>query len=250
MLDIAAKIEERRAEVKDAFGPESYKCFVPSDCIMDPNLGDIRARKAAYVYGISPNYLGDVNIENNRSANIPDHQNCALWIMGLPANVTYKQLLGAIRDVGKIYATVINPPRDGHMTSAAKIVFFDRAGAEKLFYRCLSGDFKVMGKLVDNVRWNKIKSAAYHSPTHSRAIRIIGPPLLMNFEFFNNFFKARFTYELDDCYETQCFKFGMRAHEWHFGSLRCQAASAKTAIERELKGIFDVTWAHDPCSYP
>jgi len=32
-------------------------------------------------------------------------------------------------------------------------------------------------------------------------------------------------------------------------NLMIKAASAKTAIEREFKGIFEVEWAVDPCEF-
>ena len=72
----------------------------------------------------------------------------------------------------------------------------------------------------------------------------------MDFDFFSMFFRSRFTYELDRAFEVSCYALGMRSHEWHFGSLRCQAASAKTAIERELHGIFEVKFVRDPCAFP
>ena len=164
--------------------------------------------------------------------------------------MTHASLLGAIRDVGKVYATVINPPIGAHQTSAAKLVFFERSQAETLYYRIQTSNFKVMGQAVVDVRWNNIKSAPYPQPDHSRAIRITGPAHLMDFDFFEIFFKTRFTYELDRRSVVRCSSPGMIAHEWLFGSLRCQSASAKTAIERELQGIFLVHWARDPCAFP
>jgi hypothetical protein len=168
--------------------------------------------------------------------------------MGLPPNVTYTALLEAIRNVGKVYSTVINPPTGRHSCAAAKIVFFERNQAEKLFELIYFGYFFVMGRQVLEVRWNKVKSGAYHHWHQSRAIRITGPAHLMDFQFFEAFFKARFTYDLDHTAVAPCLTSGMVSHLWFFGSLRCQASSARLAIERELHGIFEVHWADDPCT--
>ena len=34
--------------------------------------------------GFSPNYRGNINLASNRSANIPEDQNCSVFIQGLP----------------------------------------------------------------------------------------------------------------------------------------------------------------------
>ncbi|KAK4102839.1 hypothetical protein N658DRAFT_326356 [Parathielavia hyrcaniae] len=75
----------------------------------NPTPMDIAARVAA---GVSPNYRGDCRMARNRPANIPADQNCSVWITGLPPNVTTNELLGAIRDTGRIWASVIHPPRN------------------------------------------------------------------------------------------------------------------------------------------
>jgi hypothetical protein len=164
--------------------------------------------------------------------------------------VTYDVLLGSIRGVGKVYATVINPPNDSIRTSAAKIIFFNRNQAEKLFNMIKDRQFIVLGKVVHKVVWNKIRTGPYSHSSHSRVIRITGPRELMDFKYFENFFVHRFQYDLDVRGVVECNRPGLVSHVWHFGSLRCQAASAKTAIERELKRIYEVEWADDPCESP
>jgi hypothetical protein len=252
---IAAEVQKKQAEVEQRLGFGTLQPFRPSHSVLQrlgliSNLDVLRATATTTQCGGSDKYFGDIAIAHSRSTNIPENQNCSLWILGLPANVTHAQLLGAIREIGKVYATVINPPTLTHHTSAAKLVFFERSQAERLMYRIQTGSFKVMGQSVVDVRWNTFKSAAYPQPDHSRSIRITGPAHLMDFDFFEIFFKSRFTYELDRRAAVRCSSPGMVAHEWHFGSLRCQAASAKTAIERELQTIFLVQWARDPCAFP
>lgn len=249
---IAATVKARQAAIEMQYGPGTLSSFHPSHRAL-------RRQGVLPDYDISPTstsstrspspvaYRGDPTVERNRSANIPEGENCALWIWCLPAHVTYKELLSSIRGVGKIYAAVINPPTGAIITSAAKVVFFQRFQAERLFDAIEAGRFVVMGKVIKRVAWNKIKSGAYPHLGHSRAIRITGPQDLMDFDFFENFFLRKFAYDLDRRGVVFCNRPGLISHEWHFASLRCQAASAKTAIERELKGIFEVEWAVDPC---
>jgi len=117
--------------------------------------------------------------------------------LGLPANITHTELLGAIRGVGKVYSTVINPPDDIHYTSAAKPVFFTRSQAETLMLRSRYGQFVVMGKHITSMRWNNINSAEYANPEHSRAIRITGPADLMDFGYLRTFSVKRSPSSLD-----------------------------------------------------
>jgi hypothetical protein len=52
--------------------------------------------------GFSENYKGNIYIEKNRSANIPDEENCSVFIRGLPLMVTYRQVMVAIRNTGRV----------------------------------------------------------------------------------------------------------------------------------------------------
>lgn len=96
-----------------------------------PGLNEYRSAISSSVFGVSKNYLGDLSVPENYSANIPESQNYSLWLMGLP-DVTYSALLRSIRGLGKVYATWINHASEQHRTAAAKIVLFDREAAETL----------------------------------------------------------------------------------------------------------------------
>lgn len=217
----------------------------------DTELGIREGRRHTYSqFGVSNrsvNYRGDLNILSNQSAKIDANENCSTWVVGLPGNVTHTTLLDAIRGIGKIYAVVINPPTARFGTAAAKIVFLNRPSAEAFMRLAADGFFRVMGTQVRNVRWNEIRSARHYVPEQSRAIRITAPASLMNFDFFEAYFPTRFTYELDCKGVVPCNIPGYVSHEWHFGSLRCQSAWAKKAIEQEFRGIYQVVWAQDPC---
>jgi hypothetical protein len=249
VLEVGHAIQDKLEDIEEHCGPGFLQPFRPSHSVLQ-GMGiteAVRSKIPPHNYGCSDNYRGDLTISNNLSAKIPANENCSVWMLGLPAQVTHTELLGSIKKIGQIYATVINPPTGSHHTSAAKIVFFERYQAERLMEFVLDNrTFRVMGKVIRNIRWNKIKSARYAHSDHSRAIRVKGPRELMHFGFFEHFFHTRFTYELESRQEVVCLDAEMAIHEWHFGSLRCQAASAKIAIERELQGVFSVEWAKDP----
>ncbi|RYP46522.1 hypothetical protein DL769_011385 [Monosporascus sp. CRB-8-3] len=212
--------------------------------------------------GISEGYGGDPFNPANQSADIPDEENTALWMTNLPPNCDHKMLLSAVRDCGKVYACVVNPPTDAaggpHMTAAAKLVFFDRAGAENLLRRAHEGRFRV-GGCVPRVRLNRIRSAAREPGPHSRVLHIEGPPELVNAARLHRFFAARFTFELEDV--VAVYRSPQRVRlEWRFGSYRCQAEAARQAIHREKerpdltdaeKALWDRVNVHfgvDPCA--
>lgn len=106
------------------------------------------------ILGFSANYRGDILNPRNRSAAISPSESTSLWLTGLPADTTttgLMSMLGRFRPLGRIYATHISPPEDDKLpdgTSAAKVVFFRRKDAERLFVRArLAGGFKI--------RWNR-----------------------------------------------------------------------------------------------
>ena len=249
VLQVAAAVQAEVDQLVIQHEPGFLRQFRPSNSALKTVglLVDSGPKNSLNDYASSNNYQGDITIAHNRSANIPDNENCAVWILGLPAQTTHTALLGSIRGVGQIYACVISPPTRQHQTAAAKIVFFERRQAERFTRVVLSGHLEVLGRRIRHIRWNKIKSACYPHSGNSRVIRLTGPGHLMDISFFEAFFKTRFTYELEQVLVVPCLVPNMASHEWRFGSLRCQSASAKLSVERELKGIFSVEWAHDPC---
>ncbi|KAI1181639.1 hypothetical protein F5B17DRAFT_257726 [Nemania serpens] len=138
--------------------------------------------------GVSPNYSGNLDLVANRSANIPDELNTAVWIENLPPNLTHKMLLDSVRNCGKVYATVINGPAQQHTTSASKLVFFDVAGAQNLLRQAREGTFIVDGYVPD-VRHNRIKSEAKRPGPHSRVLHIEGPTCIVNERYLADLFR-------------------------------------------------------------
>jgi hypothetical protein len=191
--------------------------------------------------GMSRNYKGNPFLQANQSADIPDELNCSLWITNLPTTCTIHSLLTNVRGCGKVYATVINPPdyHKGHLTSAAKLVFFSVDGARALLQQARLGLFIVNG-YVPKVVYNRVKTAAQKPCPECRVIHVEGPSQIVNVEYLSNWFTLTggFTYEVDSINllsESQTG--GWRRLEWQFGSFRCQAAAAVMRIEQERRNI-------------
>lgn len=203
--------------------------------------------------GFSANYQGNIFLEKNRSADIPDDQNCSIFILGLPPMVTYRQFFAAIRNTGRVYQTRISAPEPdkGHTTSACKVVFFDRPSAERFWENHRRGfvirDYPMFeGRL----RWNRVKSAAVEgSPDQSRVLLISGPDQVVNEHFLTQFFQSKLEYQVDEIITRNPGGiFGRSEVEFRFGSFRCQAEAAKMALHREFTdhGVH-VRYGPDPC---
>lgn len=92
---------------------------------------------------MSAAYKGDPQVKGNRSADIPEEENVALFLQHLPATWSYPELLGAIWGVGKIQSCHITPPDGTHITSCAKLAMYTRDAAEKLFRQLLRGKISI-----------------------------------------------------------------------------------------------------------
>ncbi|KAI8242323.1 hypothetical protein K4K55_010784 [Colletotrichum sp. SAR 10_96] len=218
------------------------------------NDKDRAALKA--MYGISPNYAGDPTIERNRSADIPDSENCALWITFLPPDVTHREILAEIRNMGRIWSVVISGPEPAknHHTAAAKVVFFELGVAQKFYAMSCNPArrFKVRG-YVTKVELNRIKTAQDNRRNNSRVLRIKGRPDVVNKDALTAYFKQKITFEVDEVI-TIVMNEDMGDVEYRFGSFGNQAELAYLALQREydVGGIhspyWEVQYGHDPCA--
>ncbi|KAI0394492.1 hypothetical protein F5Y17DRAFT_427568 [Xylariaceae sp. FL0594] len=179
---------------------------------------------------VSANYQGNPYSLRNQSADIPDILNTSLWITNLPPRITHATLLKSIRNCGKVYATVINPPGNTHLTSASKIVFFDAEGARNLMRQAYEGTFVVEGYLP-RVRHNRIKSEPKPPNPFSRVLHIEGPSVIVNQPCLEALFRGRDIMWQDEEVVVLFANKYLTRIEWRFGSYRCQAEFARDAIE-------------------
>ena len=107
------------------------KPFVRSRKLLTTSNSGTVTSGAAVARQAHANYQGDPTLPSNISANIPMAESVSIWIERLPPDVTHRELLSSIRNIGRVYATVISPPNSLHPTAAAKVVFFTLKAANK-----------------------------------------------------------------------------------------------------------------------
>ncbi|KAJ9161882.1 hypothetical protein NKR19_g1794 [Coniochaeta hoffmannii] len=194
----------------------------------------------------------NIHVAKSRSADIPDHQNCSLFILNLPPNSTVTEILGTVRDTGRVFATHINPPEPGkdHNTCAAKLTFFGRRAAETFYNRHAGSGLRICGRdgYVGRIRWNRVKAAESTAPAdHTRVLMISGPRRLVNPVWLTEYFNSKVLFSVDAIVDMGWGDQGLV--EYRFGSYRCQAEAAKMAIERELYDAGVRVWfGRDSCS--
>ncbi|SPO04027.1 uncharacterized protein DNG_06710 [Cephalotrichum gorgonifer] len=173
----------------------------------------------------SPNYLGRKTLKNC-SSSIPNSRNCGLWITGLPAGVTYDELLSQITGIGRVYATVINgpDPSKGIATAAAKVVFFTHDAASAFRARPARRDS----------RSAEVEEGEL-GPDASRVLVVQGLSSVVNERSLTALFDERFRYDLARVVTHADTGYWSKV-ELQFGSYRCQAERAKAVVESELGG--------------
>ncbi|KAI0834604.1 hypothetical protein F5Y06DRAFT_300456 [Hypoxylon sp. FL0890] len=208
----------------------------------------------------NPRYRGNPSLERNRSADIPDEMNCRLWITGLPPTCTVSDLLGAIKDIGPVYASYVVPPPNDYKkngksirTAAASLTFFTEIAANRFLARHSVHRFTV-GDHITTVGRHRIRTAPVPVGRKSRVLVIRGNPEIVTPERL-----ARLCLESWNIkYDTDFIKYrpGKESSEvvWAFGSYRAQAQAVYWAIDKPWDGLtkeqaetVTVNFAPDPC---
>ncbi|RYP19626.1 hypothetical protein DL765_003219 [Monosporascus sp. GIB2] len=224
----------------------------------------------------SPNYRGDPNNPNNQSANIPESESTAIYVEGLPADCTVRELLRAARGTGKLWASNVSPPTPQHPGSCGKLVFWARAGADRLLAMHAGGRFLVRGA-APTVKMNRWRSAARpEGDPRSRVVVVRGPARVANRPYLDAFFAGgepgpKFDWDTDEVVARPHAREGWAELEYRFACHRAQASEAyrwimiasgwwlpnekeKRALgrdlspeERDLWAEVKVSWGIDPC---
>jgi hypothetical protein len=255
-----------------ALAKDNISFYHPMNCRSAYHHPSQNETHALLLKGFSPNYRGDPNIARNQSAAIPAEANCSLFIVGLAPDLTTHELLAGIRNVGRVYATHINPPSPerGHALSAVKLVFFERQSAGKLvptpplpslssvitstdvgfthdvnrterFYtlHATTDGFStpLHPHLRGRVTWNRVRSAEVDKGgRRSRVLLVSGPPGLVQERFLCGYLATKLVYQLDEVVHRGASDDGRRVLlELRFGSFRCQAEAARMALMRGFR---------------
>jgi hypothetical protein len=215
----------------------------------NPSPEVIARRMAA---GVSANYRGNYRLARNRPANIPQEENCSVYITGLAPDITTNQLLGEIRNTGRVWASVISPPTRNHGTAAAKITFFTPVAAQ-IFLARANGPVQpgfFVGGVRMTVRPDRNRVAEAPEPEdHTRCISIAGPVEIVTVPFLMEHFSRDFVFEVDEIIPLVMGQ-SINILEWRFGSYRCQAQWAWRNLREDpffqSRGV-RVQFESDPC---
>ncbi|KUI71976.1 hypothetical protein VM1G_07759 [Cytospora mali] len=234
--------------------------FRPMKQVLNPDAVNRPLTEAEIAFrrehGISNNYRGDTANPLNRSADIPDTENCSLFVTNLPPKCTYKDLLGAIarHRPGRVYSSFISPPDTNtdpslpsHRTCAAKVIFYTPAETQRFISVVDAGFLNIQG-YVARVRHNRCKTPAQPSilSQTSRCLVISGPQAIVDEVKLRALFDKHFRYETEEVILRQEGD-GLRWLEWRFASYRAQAGSAIKLLPAEYGSTVTVKYARDPC---
>ena len=183
----------------------------------------------------------------NKSDDIPESENCSLFMVGLPVDVTYQQILAPIKNIGRIFASHIIPPDRRNAKPAAKLVFFERKSAEAFLKLAHTGQYIVNGFKLRNVRWNRHPESPRAPSMASRVLHITGPVVAMKQSWLEGAFLQNLVYNLISVEEIPCRKPDKISQAWEFGSWRAQAAAIKKNIEKDMAGLLEVEFGPDSC---
>lgn len=237
--------------------------FKPMEAKLDPDKSKRPLTEADKMYrdlkGISHAYQGDSTNPANESADIPDSENCSVWITNLPPDCTYRDLLQAIatHHPGKVYASYISPPSAqgpvhlpsrGH--SAAKVVFYWSFSAQRLIYIANNNGFWV-GNTPARVVPNRIRAAPQpFDSTSTRCLDIEGPADEVNRPYLDSVWNDFFSFDTENVAVVREYigftGFPMRRLVYRFGSHRAQAVAAMHYMHSYMPHVA-VTYAADPC---
>ncbi|KAI0181651.1 hypothetical protein GGR52DRAFT_567869 [Hypoxylon sp. FL1284] len=214
-----------------------------------------QSRQARFNYAMVGNYQGDPTLAANTGTHVPEHLNTNVWITNLPLRIDTHELLQhvAFFKIGRVRATVINPPWGMNQTSAASISFFRREHAEKLIALIRGGLVMIRG-MIPCARWNRNKVMQQNvynkSFVKSRVLLIAGNPEIVNVHALEEFFSRKFIWQTD-CVIDHGTVDGVGGPigriEYRFGSFRNQASFGYNALRRELAGFALVQYGADPC---
>ncbi|KAM3441667.1 hypothetical protein MY4824_001445 [Beauveria thailandica] len=201
----------------------------------------------------SDRYHG-MHTESNASAeHLTPEQNASLWITNLPPDTTHHELLGQIRNIGRVWCSFINGP-DGckHTTAAAKVVFFRPSAARRMLQHAAAPDrgLHIRGFRA-KVTQNRIKTGETvpRAGDDSRVLIVTGDACFVNEARLTEWFANLFVFQVDEVRQLVVDEeSGLAVVEFRFGSFRCQAQMGKISLEKERPPWFErAEFGEDPC---
>ena len=182
---------------------------------------------------------------NIKADQFASKDNCATWLINLPADVTVGELLAQIRQVGKVFSTFIKRPDFvKHCTAAAQLVFFNPDGAQ----RFLAEGFCIRQHQVISVLNRYQHGATEDSNGESRVLIITGQERVVNRKAITQFFEHHFTVQVDKV-KILASASGRTVLEYSFGGYHRQAQRGMEVLSKERPdGVEHVEYGLDPCA--
>lgn len=237
----------------------SYAPFKPSRALLDlPRTVDPELAHMAQRVGIDleGNYKGDITKEHIYNAIAPVSDNCALHIIGLPADIALKEVFSVI--VGKVFSFQLHAPVPGKWNGCgARLVFTNRAAAEEFYWKSRIGVGIIIRGQQIRVLWNRdpCRPQHYADRHQSRVLQIKGPNV-PNFsaEGTEQFFASKLLFQLVERKEW-LEAGGLKVVELHFPSILGQSRPAMKQFyemldDTDQRSVFKIKYAPDPCDTP
>ena len=233
-----------------------YTPFRPSRALLDMprTIDPVLASMAQHVgIDLGGNYKGDITKEHIYNAIAPVHDNCALHIIGLPADIALNEVFSEI--VGKVFSFQLHSPVPGKWTGCgARLVFTNRAAAEEFYWRARTGLGIIVRGHQIRVLWNRdpCRPQHYADRHQSRVLQIKGPNNpIFSAEEVEQFFAKKLLFKLVDRKEW-LEAGGLKVVELHFPSILGQSRPAMKQFyewldETDQRSVFKIQYAPDPC---
>lgn len=197
----------------------------------------------------SAQYKGSRSNKNASLDDLPDSECTCLWIMQLPADVSYHELLLTARGFGRVFCSHINFA-DGkkHPKSAAKLAFFEPEAAARYKAHSETKGFVIRGHLL-KVIYNRIRMARYipRNPRACRVLIITGHIGFVNKDVLFEYLSHYVTFDVDEFILRS--KNGVIACvELRLGSYRNQAQAIHNLLDVQRPWcMVDFAYGEDPC---
>ncbi|CZR62309.1 uncharacterized protein PAC_12206 [Phialocephala subalpina] len=179
--------------------------------------------------------------------NLPDSENCSLWIKYIPDGTPHSAFFDNIY-CGAVWSLYLNSCTANHDTMGATLVFMKPESAAIVIKRFKTHGIQIGGNWLD-IRYNKHGKRAQYG-TETRVLRIDGPPDMMTWAFWHSYFKTACVFQLDRYLYLPSPYSGQNRMEFRFARVDGQAQSCRQKIERDeymkSKGVM-VQYGPDPC---
>ncbi|KZF20053.1 hypothetical protein L228DRAFT_250483 [Xylona heveae TC161] len=182
---------------------------------------------------------------------VPEHQNCSLWLTGIPASANIRDLLSEVQG-GKVVESKLYSAKGSFQgTRAAKITFSTPAGASRMLSFAIRNGFQVLGQRVIVTRNRNRRApnelAVVHG--HSRVLLVRGSPSQTHPNCILKLFAGNLRFQIDQMLHSFRRVPEEAELEIRFAYLQ-QATAAKSLLESNPDLGVTCCFGFDPCCKP